>query len=82
MESFSESVVSLSSEQTHRVGPSSKETSSSDEEEESLLSLLAHQLFGVAVDSSAASSSSSSAYLRLFSLEAIEILCQLKSSRL
>jgi hypothetical protein len=34
MESFSESVVSLSFERAHRAGSSSKETSSSDEEEE------------------------------------------------
>jgi hypothetical protein len=90
MESFSESVVSLSLERAHWVGSSLEETSSFDEtslvdEEESLsssslLSPLTCRFFDVAMDSSATSSSSSLAYLRLFSLEAIRLLRQMDSS--
>jgi hypothetical protein len=67
MESFSDSVVSLSSEQAHRIVSSFEETSSDDDkssidEEESLLpssssSLLVLCFFNVVVDSSDSSSS-------------------------
>jgi hypothetical protein len=63
--------VSSSSERAHRVDSSSEGTSSSDEQESSSLSLSslnAHHIFDITVEFSA---SSSSAYLHLFSEEAI-----------
>jgi hypothetical protein len=67
MESFSESVVSPSSERAHQMGSFSEETSSFDEESSvdeedssppsSLSSPLVLHFFDVTVDSSASSSS-------------------------
>jgi hypothetical protein len=91
MELFSEWVVSPSLEQAHRAVSCSEETSSDDEESSvdeeesspssslSSYSLTCH-FFDITVDSSIASSSFSSAYLHLFSLEAIGLLYRMDSS--